>query len=242
MPPMLFGVRCLTDLEDWIPVVSEANWRPGKSAYELGHHWHQSQGFPPAVRSVLTAAPPPLNELDINYLVVEKPTFLDTWKAPSWTDIMVYCQTQEGRTIIVAVEGKSDEPFGSVVSDWVRDNDRKEEGQFWRAPIATRVRRLRFLADLLRLEIPVDSPLRYQLLHRTASAILEANLHGASAALVLVHSFSERLEANWNDYCTFLNAIGLNAPQKGVVTGLASLGGAAEVGVYFAWAVDKTNG
>ena len=50
--------------------------------------------------------------------------------------------------------------------------------------------------------------LRYQLFHRSASALLEAQRYDASTALLLVHSFSSA-KAGFADYAAFLRALGI---------------------------------
>ena len=52
--------------------------------------------------------------------------------------------------------------------------------------------------------------IRYQLLHRTASAIIEAKRFNASKAMMLVHSFSQQHE--WfDDYSSFASLFGIEA-------------------------------
>jgi len=65
-----------------------------------------------------------------------------------------------------------------------------------------------FLSNHLSKEIPPDSTLRYQLLHRTVSAVLEAQLHGAVAAVVLVHAFGREAADNLSDFSEFLTELG----------------------------------
>ena len=55
----------------------------------------------------------------IDLCLVEKPVFLDTNCAPSMTDLMAYGRNSNGNLIVLAVEGKADEPFGSRVVTWV---------------------------------------------------------------------------------------------------------------------------
>ncbi len=58
--------------------------------------------------------------------------------------------------------------------------------------------------------------IRYQLLHRTASAIIEAKKFKTRNALTLVHSFSKSNE--WfDDYSQFLALFGLNAKVDSLV-------------------------
>ena len=51
--------------------------------------------------------------------------------------------------------------------------------------------------------------LRYQLLHRTASAVIEAERFGTDIAAMIAHSFS--LERKWfEDYALFVDLMGVN--------------------------------
>jgi hypothetical protein len=62
---------------------------------------------------------PLVENLALDYGLVEKPVFLDTLKGPSWTDVMAYAHNAAGEMVVIAVEGKARESFGSPVSEWV---------------------------------------------------------------------------------------------------------------------------
>ena len=77
------------------------------------------------------------------------------------------------------MEGKVNESFGEYVCDWNDGSQGKKE-------------RLSFLCDELGLTTSSNvQKIRYQLLHRTVSAILEAKKFNASNALMLVHAFKD---------------------------------------------------
>jgi hypothetical protein len=116
------------------------------------------------------------------------------------------------------VEGKVGEPFGPTVAEWQAEGSKGKD------------KRLAFLCDLLGLTQPVPGPIRYQLLHRTASAILEARRFNAPHALMLVHSFSQTHE--WfDDYADFARLLGGEAN----VGSLVHIGLRAEVDLYLSW-------
>jgi hypothetical protein len=97
---------------------------------------------------------------------------------------------------IIAIEGKVDEPFGELVSDWNDGSDGKED-------------RLSGLCSTLGLNKSLVGGLRYQLLHRTASAIYEAQRYRAHRAIMLVHSFSQT--KRWfDDFARFSDAMGMS--------------------------------
>jgi hypothetical protein len=55
-----------------------------------------------------------------------------------------------------------------------------------------------------------NKEIRYQLLHRAASAIDEGRRYSAAAAILIVHSFSAT-RAGWSDYADFLELFGTSA-------------------------------
>ena len=75
---------------------------------------------------------------------------------------------------------------------------------------------------------------RYQLLHRTASAILTAREFHAAYAVLLVHSFS--VEHAWlADYQAFLELFGV----KGDVGELVEIPGHKKPRLFAGWVADK---
>jgi hypothetical protein len=71
---------------------------------------------------------------------------------------------------------------------------------------------------------------RYQLLHRAASAILTGEQYRAAAAVLLVHSFSQA-QAGWADYQAFARLFGVEAS----VGRVQRLGGASRVPLFGLW-------
>ena len=203
-------------------------WREsGYSACELARSWEKGK-FPADVQKVLDAPPALLpKHLVPNYMLVEKPVFLDNHKAPSMTDIMVYCNMQTEEPFVLAVEGKANESFDKTVADWIVDGTD--------TPKSTRETRLEFLSDELGVDIPKDSTLRYQLIHRSVSALLESGLHGAASCMLLIHSFGDHANSNWADYVAFLDHIGISNPVKNAVSGPAKLGQNKDKNFYAAW-------
>jgi hypothetical protein len=72
----------------------------------------------------------------------------------------------------------------------------------------------------------------YQLLHRTASALIEADRFGASQAIMLVHSFSETLE-HFDDYANFAAQYNIEAKPNSIAHATDING----VDLYLAWVV-----
>ncbi|MCY2993237.1 MAG: hypothetical protein NTY19_35945 [Planctomycetota bacterium] len=133
-------------------------------------------------------------------MVVERGVVEHTCPVPgkgpqSATDIMVQSRSPSPVAASIAVEGKVDEPFGGVIADWLKDG---------KSPNSSANRKVRMAGMCGRLEVPeaAVAPIRYQLLHRTYAATVEAAAHGCAIAILLVHSFSpdERTRPGWLDF------------------------------------------
>jgi hypothetical protein len=116
-----------------------------------------------------------------------------------------------------------DEPFGPYVADWQKSVSDSNHP------------RLTALCALLGLRPPDVQGIRYQLLHRTASALLEAERFHATATLMLVHSFHEN-HAGFDDYAKFVQL--LNPDAKPEVDRIVSLGEQTSIPLYAGWVAD----
>jgi len=154
----------------------EKQWAKGYSARTLAHAWEDADGFPPEVADVFNKC---------RLLASIKPLLIfPEWKVPlpggstsSQNDIWVLAECDSG-LVSITVEGKVNEPFDKTIGDWIlKASEGKRE-------------RLTHLADILGLKEPIHGSIYYQLLHRTASAVIEAERFGATQAVMLVHSFS----------------------------------------------------
>jgi hypothetical protein len=125
--------------------------------------------------------------------------------------------------VAIAVEGKAEEPFGDdTVSEW-----RVHQS-------AGRTKRLAYLLDVLGLHDDERlEPIRYQLLHRTASSIIEARRFGGTHAVMLVHSFSPT-GAWFEDFAAFASLYGATAEKASIVEA-ATLG---DVTLHLGWVSD----
>jgi len=89
---------------------------------------------------------------------------------------------------------------------------------------------------MLNISEKAAAPLRYQLLHRTVSALLQARQYRSKLAVMLVQSFSQD-EASFVDYLEFLRAIGLkDTVKRNILLGPIERDG---VSLYFGWIDDK---
>ena len=134
---------------------------------------------------------------------------------------MALIKTGDGYAVL-AVEGKVDEPFGEWVADW---NDGSPGRQ----------RRLERLCDTLSLAPAKVAGLRYQLLHRSASAVYEAQRYRCGRALMLVHTFS-RSATSLVDFLDFAEALGARGAASGGLSGPVACEG---VELRLGWVVDQ---
>ncbi|MHA1811878.1 MAG: DUF6946 family protein [Candidatus Thorarchaeota archaeon] len=107
----------------------------------------------------------------------------------------------------MTVEGKVAEGFSKLVADWLATPNE-----------SNKTVRLQYLCDVLGLQVSEVLGLRYQLLHRTASALIEAGRFGAATAAMLVHSFSEANDG-FDDFCDFAHVMGVDPHLNGVGEG-----------------------
>lgn len=136
----------------------------------------------------------------------------------------IWALARSGNELVsIAVEGKVAEPFGPTVEEWLLNaSEGKQE-------------RLKYLRGLLGLE-STPQTVRYQLLHRTASALIEAARFQARHALVLIHSFSPT--GDWYpDYAAFVQLLGGTAERDRLV----SVGDRGGISLSLAWVSGDTS-
>ncbi|MET3842059.1 hypothetical protein [Bradyrhizobium sp. OAE829] len=166
--------------ESWQALLADPakQWRIGYSARTLAHCWEAADGLPPEVAALFGS-----NAELLIALPEHKVSLRDTGR-DSQTDVFALVKSNN-RTIAVAVEGKVNETFGPVIKDWYVD------------PSPGKRQRLAFLCDLLGVKCPPPDEVQYQLFHRTASAVIEAERFKTDDAAMIVHSFSP--ENKWFD-------------------------------------------
>ena len=200
----------------------ELHWKPHGSAWKLAHRWVEANGLPEAVEGLLASSPETAGAQLVEG-TFEFDVDLRTPGRKSQTDLMALIATDNGPTI-VAIEGKVRESFGPRVAQWLP----------LEAPAAGRFARLARLCEVLELSPQNCGPLRYQLFHRTVSAVFEAENRGLDRAVMLVHSFcpEQRSKADFN---AFLAAMGVPAIVGDGLTPAVCRGG---VQLSFGWLTD----
>jgi hypothetical protein len=211
--------------EDWKRLLAEPDkqWRMGYSAWALACCWEAAGGrFPPEIHAVLRSSEnPTFDEVELLLAIPEwKVALPPTRGHPSQNDLFVLAKDCQGSLISIMVEGKVSEPFGETLAEWMV-----------KATPGKRTR-LEFLRKKLGLHDEIDGSIRYQLLHRTASALMEAERFGAHSAIMLVHSFSR--ENLWfGDYQRFLEMFGVGNAEVGRLYRMQNTG---RIQLYCGWA------
>lgn len=208
--------------EDWRKLLADPgkHWKVGYSARTLAHSWESADGFPSEVAAPFArSAEPLLRDITPILAVPEFKVPLPGGVRASQNDIFVLARSSSG-PVAIMVEGKVNESFGPALGEWRNDaSPGKEE-------------RLAFLLRTLGLvSVPADE-IRYQLLHRAASAVITGEQYRAAAAVLVVHSFSQE-GVGWPDYQAFTRLFGVEAE----LGSLQRLGGADTLPLFGVWVV-----
>ncbi|MDG5790138.1 hypothetical protein QA612_22105 [Evansella sp. AB-P1] len=201
----------------------EKQWKEKYSAFELAKSWEGSNDFPTTVKQAFRNSNIDIfNRIEFLYGFPEYKVSLKGRGASSQNDLYVLAKGN-GELITIMIEGKASEPFGDTLKNWI--GNEPSDGQ---------ITRLDYLLDLLNLDKTDAMNIRYQLLHRTASALIEAENVGANHAIMLVHSFSETIQW-YEDYEDFVNLFQLS-PGKNNIVGPVQVDGK---NLYFGWVTEN---
>lgn len=185
--------------EDVIPHLGKpTHWKDGRSAKAVAESWFRANDLPAPVRAVLDQAEE-YRGAELIDAWLERCVDLGDGQRPTQTDLMAVLgigPSDGGELAVLAVEAKVDESFGPTVAEWLVDAS------------AAKRQRLAYLAGLFGLDPAACGPLRYQFLHRTASAVLEARRYRARRSVMLVQSFCPKA-SGFADYERFFEALGL---------------------------------
>jgi hypothetical protein len=213
-----------TTFEDWKRLLAkpDLHWKPSFSAMTLALAWEdaKSAGFPPEILALLQSDGRP-DWLNLRPLIAipEYRVPLPGGSRPSQTDLVAFAHGEKG-LVAIAVEGKVDESLGPTVAE--RRNESSEGATI----------RLRYLCETLSLQGECPGDVRYQLLHRTVSAIQIARDFFAESAVMIVHSFSA--DKKWlSDFQRFAQLLGAEA-EPGQLAPAGTRGG---IPLYVGWAV-----
>ncbi len=203
--------------EDWQQGLRKPklHWKPGYSAWALAHCWETAQGFPPEILKMLALRFPDVHMVEG---LVEHKVPMPGKGPDSQNDVFVRA-CANGENLCIAVEGKVSESLGQTIHEW-RDGTPNREA------------RLQGILDLIGLPQEIPDSIRYQLLHRMASPVVEATASGAHHAIMIIHSFSS-LDESFGDFAAFLKLYGMAEVQTGKLYHLKTIGG---LRLYAGWA------
>ena len=182
---------------DWQRLLAKPklHWKSGRSAMAAAACWEaNAPQLPPEIIDVLAASEDEsLTGLELLAAIPEWKVDLPGGDRPSQTDVLALTRNEAG-LVVLCVEAKVDEPFGPTLGE-----KRREASSGQRE-------RLAYLEKELGCSKPLEDSIRYQLLHRTASALLTARSFHAHVAVMLVQSFSP--VSRWReDFEAFVHAV-----------------------------------
>lgn len=183
---------------DWQRLLAQPrlHWKQGRSAMTTAASWESAaDAFPPEVGLVLdSSSDPDLTDLKLLAAFPEWKVPLEGGDTASQADVLALASNHRGLSVI-AVEAKVDEDFGPLLKDKRAEASPSQKD------------RLSYLHSLLGVAA-LDDSIRYQLLHRTASALLPAREFHAHVAVMLVHSFGSKdsLRSDFDAFCRALAA------------------------------------
>ena len=183
---------------DWQRLLAKPklHWKKGRSAMTTAACWDAANGQLPAeiTRAFESSNEPELTNLQLLVAFPEWEVPLPGGENSSFTDVLALATNTLG-LVAIAVEAKVDEEFGPTLLTKRTDASSDQK------------KRIDHLHKVLHLKSPLPDAIRYQLLHRTASALSTAEEFHAKTAVMLVHSFSPT--ARWReDYMAFSSAMG----------------------------------
>jgi hypothetical protein len=184
----------------------EKHWKREASAFEAAVSWENAartdRGLPISVCQLLDESPE-FREASLLFAFPEHKVPLRGGARASQTDVWTILRGPLG-LISMAVEAKADESFGDTLEVWQR------------TPSPGKTVRLSQLREVLKFVTEFPPSIRYQLLHRTASAIIEARRIGAPFAIMMVQSFREN-SISQRDYAAFGNCFGATLSPNALV-------------------------
>jgi hypothetical protein len=197
---------------DWRRLLADpvTQWERFKSALEMAVCWEAARdldrGLPPEVAAALDTVP----QLRGAHLLIGLPEHKVSFEGgghPSQNDLWALLRADSGLASI-AVEAKAGEKLDDIVKDWLlRDGKRSRKPE-----------RLAGLQRRLGIAAADVSHIRYQLLHRTASALKEAERFDARMAIVLVQSFNWLADKqSWMDFVQFGDVMGATVKEGRLV-------------------------
>jgi len=185
----------------------EKHWKPGFSAMSTALSWEKSDGLPSEIEAVFASAKDEsLRDAQLVFAIPEYKVALEGGQRPSQNDVFALV-TSSGGLISMMVEGKAREDFDVLFEQWQQRTSAKGAQE-----------RVAQISENIGLRKPIPGYVRYQLLHRAASAVIEAKRFFARHAVMLVQSFVEKDDENhFDDFAAFLDLYGKKAKKSTLI-------------------------
>jgi hypothetical protein len=172
----------------------EKHWKSGYSALSTAHSWETADGLPPEIKALFDGAnDSALRDASLALAIPEYKVPLKGGSRPSQNDVCALVSCAGGLAVMM-VEGKAREDFGAKVGDWKSKT----------SPAGAEAR-IADVSENLGIAGAIPDHVRYQLLHRAASAVIEARRFHAPYAVMLIQSFVDNdAENHYGDFGEFL--------------------------------------
>lgn len=190
------------------------HWRRTCSAMEAAVSWELASRTPSGLPDpILQLMECQYGDPTLLLAVAEQQVSLPGGKSDSQNDVWALVKTSAG-IVSLTVEAKAREPFGKhTLATWLieRESERSRNN---------RRERWAFLySHLPVVSADVYARVPYQLLHRCASAVIEARRFGLKHAACIIQAFKTPDE-RFVQYAAFCNAMGLTAARGQIRTTL----------------------
>ena len=198
----------------------EKQWRTGYSAKSMAYSWEEADEFPAEIQQAMVdSGIADFDDMTPLLIIPEHKVPLPGGRTESQNDAFVLASSPSG-LIALCIEGKVEEPFGEVIAKWGPESSPGKRKRF------------DYLVNLLGLGAADLSQVYYQLLHRTASAVIEAKRFHTDTAVMLVHSFSQ--SHSWfSEFRKFAALFGVDAELNRIY----SCGQRSGVELHIGWVV-----
>jgi len=203
----------------------EKHWQPGYSAMSTAFSWEKGNGLPAEISKLFkTADEVMLRDASVALVIPEYKVKLAGGSRPSQNDVFAL-MTCSNSLISVMVEGKAKEDFDKPLGEWKK-----------KTSTTGGAKRLADITKNLGLQKPIPDEIRYQLLHRTASSVIEAKRFHAAYAVMIVQSFNANdSENHYDDFCRFVQLFE-RAPAKNTLIEISQPCGKR---LFVAWVQSK---
>ena len=202
--------------EEWRQLLAdpESQWRDGYSAKMLAYAWQD--GIPAKLNIILEHAL--RSEFKPLFGFPEFVVSIPGGSRGSQNDIYVIGQAKS-ELVVLMIEGKVKESFDKTLDDKVQELSHGYHNA-----------RLKYLCELLGIDLSQASKIRYQLIHRLASVVIEAQRIGSTKGFLIIHSFSKNND-HYEDFQAFLSLFGVKSEFNMPISG-PKIGG---IEVSFIW-------